>query len=71
MTDNILSTSIFALIIAVAIAALAGLVETEKRLDIAVAAAASAAHADNATRMAGTAKHHEAHQPSRANGVAS
>jgi len=74
MTDDILSTSIFALIIAVAVATVTGLVEVEKRLDTAVAAAASAASApqtDNATRTAIAGRHHDAHPATRTPGEAS
>jgi hypothetical protein len=71
MTDDILSTSIFALIIAVAIATVTGLVDTEKRLDTAVAAAASAAQAGNATRTAVAGRHHHAPANERASREAS
>ena len=71
MTDDILSTSIFALIIVVAMATVIDLVDTEKRLDTAVAAAASAAQAGNATRTAIAGRHGDAPTNVRTSGEAS
>lgn len=71
MTDDILSTSIFALIIAVAIPTLIDLVDTDERLETAVTAAASAAQVGYAVRTVVASRHGDTPANARASREAS